>query len=124
MKRWVLITGNKATLLVEQEEQPTTFQDEGVWIDVTGTRYGMNWRYNDGVFSPPYAKYSKSVFLDLLGNTYVTILTASKTDVELEVWVDKLRSREEIDMSEFNIDILVSKNLIEQKIANNIIYSG
>lgn len=69
---------------------------------------------------------SKLEFLNRLGDDeYVAVLTASKSDVVVEAWLNKFNLMAVIDLSDTKIQnglsMLVSKNLITQQKADSII---
>lgn len=70
---------------------------------------------------------SKLTFLDRLGDDeYVAILTASKTDVEIEAWINKFNLLSEIDLNDAKtagwLTKFVSKNLITQERADKVLH--
>lgn len=129
MNRWAHITNNFVDLITEQEDQPTVFTEgDAFWVDVTGQFVGPGFKYFNGEFSPPDPPpviRTRLEIINLLGSDYAAIITASKADVEVEIWLEKFRLTESFDMSnqsvKDDIQLLVTKNLISQQKANNIL---
>jgi hypothetical protein len=104
-------------------EQPET--EETVY-----TRWnGVGWEHTSDPPPPepvPPKFVSKLTFLDRLGDDeYVAILTASKTDVEIEAWINKFNLLSEIDLNDAKtagwLTKFVSKNLITQEKADKVL---
>lgn len=129
MKRWALIKNNFIDTVVVQEERPTVFTECGAfWVEIAGLHVGPGYKYIDGEFSPPDPPpviINRLEYINKLGNSYSTIVTASKTDVEVEIWLEKFRLTDFFDMSNSvvvsDVQFLVTKNLITQNKANTII---
>lgn len=125
MKRWALIQNNLVATVTEQETQPTI---EGLWVECIGTNSQPGCKYINDEFLPPDPSpviLSKIQIIELLGNDYNSIVSLSKTDVDIEVWLEKFRLTEIFDVSNqtviSDIQFLVSKNLITQQKANTIL---
>lgn len=134
MKKWALIKNNLVDMITEQEEIPTAYTDDNsTWVEITSPYseniyLASNWKYENGVFSPPDnvpITYSKLELINILENDYKNIITASKSDVDVEIWLEQFRLSENFMQTETNfiagIDMLVSKNLISPEKANAIL---
>lgn len=92
---------------------------------------GSEWEYTET--PPPSAPtvpvnpvISKLEFLNRLGDEgYIAILTASKTDVVVEAWINKFNISGNVDLSDTktkdSLDMFVSKGLITQEKANTVL---
>jgi hypothetical protein len=77
------------------------------------------------VVEPPKI-ISKLDFLDRLGDDeYIAILTASKTDVQVEAWINKFNLSGDVNLSDTKtqsaLAMLVSKSLITQEKADSLL---
>lgn len=104
-----------------------------LWVDITdlNPKPSPGWTYVGGIFyAPPESPkppkiYNRLQLIDALGTSYNSIISASKTDVEIEVWLEKFRLKE-IFVSTDNafiedMNFLVTKNLITQEKADSIL---
>jgi hypothetical protein len=90
---------------------------------------GMEWEITDEeppVPPLPPKVISKLGFINRLGDDdYVAILTASKTDVEIEAWINKFILVSNIDLNDTKtqewIAKFVAKNLLTQEKADKIL---
>jgi hypothetical protein len=132
LRRWALISGNNVVNIVDQEDQPVLFtEDDKFWIENPEKNVGPGFFYENGFFVPPVAPtpssktYTRLQLINLLDSDYNTIITSSKTDVEVEVWLEKFRLQDAFVISDTNfiddINFLVSKNLITQEKSNTIL---
>lgn len=92
---------------------------------------GSEWEYTET--PPPEPSLaaanpiiSKLQFLNRLGDdAYIAILTAAKTDVVVEAWINKFNLSGDVDLSDIKtkdaLDMFVSKNLITQEKANSVL---
>jgi hypothetical protein len=124
MKHWALIEGNIVSTITEQENKP---EIDGIWVECP-YEYGPGCKYIGGEFfppDPPPVIRTRLEIINLLDSDYVSIITASKTDVAVEVWLEKFRLTEIFDMSssvaQSEIEFLVTKNLINQEKADLIL---
>lgn len=132
MKRWALMVNNVINTITEQQTLPIVFTEgEAFWIEVTGLHVGPGYKYNDGEFSPPDPPpviLTRLEYINKLSNSYSTIISTSKTDVDVEIWLEKFRLTDTFNMSETqtvaDVQFLVTKNLITQNKANQIINNG
>ena len=90
---------------------------------------GIDWTYTSvappSVPEPPKI-ISKLGFLNRLGDdAYIAMLTASKTDIELEAWINKFNLMTSIDLNDSKIQQwiakFVSKNILTQENADKLI---
>lgn len=129
-KKYAVIIGN----MVDGIAIADTPLDTGhPWIDVTELNPlpGPGWTYIDGVFSlpvqsPPAPKvYTRLELINVLGSDYNAIVTASKTDVDVEVWLERFRLQESFNVLDNNfisdVNFLATKTLITQEKANTIL---
>lgn len=129
MKRYALIEDGVVTIIVEQDSTPTVFGNN--WVDVTGMHVGPMDSYDGTNFTkyvpPPDPRIiTKPAFrLRLTDSEYVGILSSSKTDVEVEAWLDTFNMSSNIDLdsqrTKDGIDLLVSKSLLTQDRADEIL---
>ena len=132
MKRWALIVNNIINNVTEQNTKPIVFLNgNSFWVDITEKHVGPGYKYNDGIFlppDPPPVILNRLEYINKLENSYPIIISTSKTDVEVEVWLEKFRLTETFNMSESttisDVQFLVTKNLITQDKANEIINNG
>jgi len=129
MKRWALIEDGKVTNVVEQATQPVLF---GSWVETPPHYVSPGWSYIDGEFVDPRPPIiipnivTKVSFRFRMTDTeYVGILTAAKTDVEVQAWVETFNMVTRIDLdSQRTVDglnVLVSKGLLTQERATEIL---
>lgn len=129
MKRYALVENGVVQLVVEQDSTPIVFGTN--WIDVTGMGVGPMDSYDGTNFTqyvpPPVPNIiTKSAFrFRLTDSEYVGILSAAKTDVEVEGWLDTFNMSSNIDLdsqrTKDGMDLLVSKNLLTQDRADEIL---
>lgn len=110
-------------------------ETDGVWIDLTDVspQPGPRWTYKNGVFSPPVEppvpiswKVTKVAMISrFTPQEYVGIVSATKTDVEVQAWYDLFQAASSVDLQDqrtiAGINALVSKNLITQARADTIL---
>lgn len=107
-----------------------------LWIDLTGVEPepARDWTYKNGVFSPPADTPSAPLpnivtkvafrfrFTDA---EYAGIITAAKTDAEVQVWYDTFNMVSSVDLdnqrTKDGVANLVSKNLLTQDRATEIL---
>jgi hypothetical protein len=111
---------------------------DGVWILVDNVvpQPSPGWLYKNGVFSPPPEPPAPPV-IDrwVIGKVamisrftpqeYVGIVSATKTDVEVQAWYDLFQAASKVDLKDqrtvAGINALVPKNLITQARADTIL---
>lgn len=90
---------------------------------------GLEWEHTSApppaIPEPPQV-ISKLEFLNRLGDDgYIALLTAAKTDVEVEAWINKFNLISNIDLNDAKtkewVSKFVSKNLITQEKADGIL---
>lgn len=135
MKRFAVINAEDRVANVVIGTDPLDI--EGPWIDLTGMdpEPGIGWSYKDGVFAPPPPPpappalppiISKIAMLTRFDDAeYVGILTAAKTDVEVEAWKTRFDAATTINLEDSRtvagINLLVTKNLLTQARATAIL---
>ena len=84
--------------------------------------------YVDGEFlpaPPPPVELSRLQLIDALGDDYYAIVAASKTDVQVEVWLEKFRLTNTFIMSDpaviEQLQFLVNKELVSQNKIDQIL---
>lgn len=95
----------------EMEDKP----DHVIQIDKLDARL-VNKLYVDGEFvdpPPPPKTYSRVQLIGELGNSYVSVVSGAKTDVETEVWLEKFRLTDFFDFA--NQDAVNSMRLLVTK---------
>jgi hypothetical protein len=110
-------------------------ETDGVWIDVTDMvpQPGPRWGYKNGVFSPPVEpvipvswKISKVAMISrFTPQEYVGIVSATKTDVEVQAWYDLFQAASTVDLQDqrtiAGVQSFVTKNLLTQARADEIL---
>jgi hypothetical protein len=129
MKRYALIESGVVELVVEQDNIPYV---DGMWIDVDGMSVGPGYTYENDQFFAPIEKnriISKVAMITkrMKLSEFVAILNASKTDAAVEAWKYVFDASTQINLDSENIknglELFVSKNLLTQERANEIMYS-
>lgn len=100
----------------EMEDKPDhVIQIDGLNINL------VNKLYVDGEFidlPPPPKTYTRVQLIDQLGDSYVSVVSGAKTDVETEVWLEKFRLTDFFDFANQNtvnnMQLLVTKGYITQ----------
>jgi hypothetical protein len=129
MKRWALIEDGKVTNVVEQATQPVLF---GSWVETPTHYVSPGWSYIDGEFVDPRPPITipniitKVSFRFRMTDTeYVGVLTAAKTDVEVQAWVETFNMVSQVNLSDertvAGLNVLVSKGLLTQERATEIL---
>jgi hypothetical protein len=110
-------------------------QTDGVWIciDDVDPKPSRDWTYENGVFSPPVIIVpalpniiTKLAMIDRFTEAeYEGVLTAAKTDVQVQGWLDRFNVSNQINLDDSRtingINLLVSKNLLTQARADEIL---
>jgi hypothetical protein len=105
-----------------------------VWVDLTdiSPEPGPGWFYNNGVFTQPPAPLLSAKIITKLAfrfrftdAEYAGIITAAKTDAEVQVWYDTFNMVTAINLdnqrTKDGVANLVSKNLLTQSRADEIL---
>lgn len=124
MKYYAIVKGNRVDT-VAVADAPIDLGDGSLWVDVTNmesrpdTRYTYDY-YTNSFKLPPKPVVPKVLtklkVIDLLGSDYNSIVAAAKTDVDVEIWLEKFRLTNNYVLDESvlsdSLDFLVDKNLI------------
>lgn len=108
---------------------------DGVWICVDDVlpQPSRDWTYKDGVFAPPVVVpvvvpniITKLAMIDRFTEAeYEGVLTAAKSDVQVQGWLDRFAAATQINLDDprtvSGMDLLVSKNLLTQARADEIL---
>jgi hypothetical protein len=132
-KRFALIKGTVVDAVVLAEAPIDTGTGE-VWVDLTNVspQPGPTWTYENGVFAPPPLPpplpniITKVAFrFRFTDAEYAGIITAAKTDAEVQVWYDTFNMVSSVDLdnqrTKDGVANLVSKNLLTQARADEIL---
>jgi hypothetical protein len=128
MNRYALIKNGSVDLIVEQDDTPVL---PGTWVEVTGMNVGPLDFY-DGVsftkYVPPPAQeiITKVAMISrFTPQEYVGIISATKTDIEVQAWYDLFQAANVVDLSDqrtiAGINSFVGKNLLTQARADAIL---
>lgn len=133
MSRWALVNQSIVVNVIEQDTQPTVVLDpwpNAVWMACPDW-VSVNDEYKNGQFERPPSPAQKPIITKLAminrfeDSEYVGILTAAKTDVEVEAWNNRFNAASYVDLSNQEtidgMNFLVSKNLITAARANEIL---
>lgn len=133
MKRHALIDGIIVKMIVEQEDQPFVFTDNGkFWVECPN-HIGPDWLYQNNIFINPDPIQpslpniiTKTAFrFRFTDAEYVGILVATKTDVEVQAWYETFNMVTTVDLdnqrTKDGVAILISKNLLTSARANEIL---
>jgi hypothetical protein len=109
-------------------------ETDGVWVCVDGLdpQPGPNWTYDGSTFSPPPPPpplpniITKLAMIDRFTEAeYEGVLTAAKTDVQVQGWLDRFNVSNQINLEDSRtvsgINLLVSKNLLTQERGQEIL---
>lgn len=114
------IDNGKVISVLESSNEMENKPEHVIQIDSFNTRL-VNKLYVDGQFvdPPPLPKsYSRVQLIDQLGDSYVAVVSAAKTDAETEVWLEKFRLTDFFDFANQNtvsyMQLMVTKGYITQ----------
>lgn len=110
-------------------------ETDGTWIDVTdmNPQPGPRWTYKNGIFLPPVDppvpviwRISKVAMISrFTSQEYVGIVSATKTDVEVQAWYDLFQAASLVDLQDARtvagVNSLVGKSLLTQARADEIL---
>jgi hypothetical protein len=135
MKRWALINlanVGEVRTTVEQETKPTVFveEDKSDWVEITDTPYvSSGYKYNIQTKTFDLIKsdtiLTRAELMNQLGDDYVEVVAASKTDAAVEVWLEKFRMTDTFNLNEQkvkdSINFLVNKNILSREAADKLL---
>jgi hypothetical protein len=131
MGRYAVIKG--ATVdNIAVADNPLETNDLWVCVDSVVPQPGPGWNYDGKNFSPPSLPppppniITKLAMIDRFTETeYEGVLTAAKTDVQVQGWLDRFASANQINLDNSRtvsgINLLVSKNLLTQERGQEIL---
>jgi hypothetical protein len=112
-------------------------ETDGIWVcvDDVDPQPGPNWSYDGENFAPPPPPppppplpniITKLAMIDRFTEAeYEGVLTAAKTDVQVQGWLDRFAAANQINLDDSRtvsgIDLLVSKNLLTQERGQEIL---
>ena len=103
-----------------------------VCVDAITPTPGPEWIYENEVFSPPPPPpplpniVTKLAMIDRFTEAeYEGVLTAAKSDVQVQGWLDRFAAANQIDLDNYRtingIDLLVSKDLLTEERGREIL---
>jgi hypothetical protein len=114
------INNGKVVSVLESSNEMENKPEHVIQIDSVNVRL-VNKLYIDGQFvdPPPLPKiYSRVQLIDKLGDDYYAIVAAAKTDVQVEVWLEKFRLTDTFVLSDPTVvqqlQFLVAKGFVTQ----------
>jgi hypothetical protein len=114
------INNGKVVSVLESSNEMENKPEHVIQIDSFNVRL-VNKLYIDGQFvdPPPLPKiYSRVQLIDKLGDDYYAIVAAAKTDVQVEVWLEKFRLTDTFVLSDPTVvqqlQFLVAKGFVTQ----------
>jgi hypothetical protein len=114
------INNGKVVSVLESSNEMENKPEHVIQIDSFNVRL-VNKLYIDGQFvdPPPLPKiYSRVQLIDKLGDDYYAIVAAAKTDVQVEVWLEKFRLTDTFVLSDpavvQQLQFLVAKGFVTQ----------
>lgn len=132
MPKYAIVIGNVVDGIAIAE-QPLDVAGVWVCVDDLDPQPGPRWTYESGVFTrpvfvepPPVKIISKVAFrFRFTDAEYAGIITAAKTDAEVQAWYDTFNMVATIDLdnqrTKNGVATLVSKNLLTQARADEIL---
>lgn len=133
-KRYAIVAGDGVVENVVIADGPLDVG--GTWVDLTGVnpQPGVGWTYANGVFTPPPVPTPPvlppvitkiAMITRFTDPEFVGVLSAAKTDVEVEGWYARFSAASVINLQDprtvNGINMLVSKNLLTQARATAIL---
>lgn len=134
-KRYAVLNAENIVANIAIADNPIDI--DGTWIDMAGMspEPGIGWSYVNGQFSPPLAPPAPPPLPNIITKVamitrftdaeFVAILTAAKTDVEVEGWYARFSAATTIDLddprTQAGAALLVSKHLLTQARASAIL---
>jgi hypothetical protein len=133
MALYAVIKGEIVDGIAVRDESPC-LKPNWICVDGMDPMPGPYWTYKDGVFTPPVIIpppalpniITKLAMIDRFAEAeYEGILTAAKTDIQVQGWLDRFNVSNQINLEDSRtisgIDLLVSKNLLTQERADEIL---
>ena len=135
MKRWANVVGTTVFTVVEDSSQPAAAITEfGFWVEAEDW-VGPNDVYENNTFTryeppDPYVGrppvITRLAMIDRFSDSeYMEIISASKTDVEVQIWYDKFSLANTVNLLDprtiSGINALVGKSLLTQVRADSIL---
>lgn len=125
----------KSTIVdgIAVSDAPLDTDGEWVCVDGISPQPGPGWTYENGVFSPPVVVpvvipniITKLATIErFTEDEYEGILLVAKSDVQVQGWLDRFAAATQINLDDSRtisgMDLLVSKNLLTQARANEIL---
>ena len=133
MKKWGYITISSGVCgnVVESELKPPIFDNNHDWVEIDPANGGYGHKYDFKtkewikIIEPKRTHVSRLQLIEEFKTSYANILTTAKTDVNVEVWLEKFRLQESFALFEDNvkeqINFLVTKNLLSRTEADRIL---
>ena len=133
-KRYAIVDADNLVVNIVLADGP--FDIDGTWIDLTGVnpQPGPGWTYANGVFTPPPVPTPPvlppvitkiAMITRFTDPEFVGVLSAAKTDVEVEGWYARFSAASVINLQDprtiDGMNMLVSKNLLTQARATAIL---
>lgn len=122
MNKYALIINGVVDSVVEQDTAPTL---AGIWVDVTGLHVGPKYLYDGEDFTPPVLNFEPNVITKiafrfrLTEAEYVGILSAAKTDVEVQAWVETFNMVTQVNLDDSRtatgLEMMVTKGLLTEE---------
>jgi hypothetical protein len=118
--------------IVAVADAPLSSDGSWICVDDVNPRPGPTWTYDGSTFSPPPPPpplpniITKLAMIDRFTETeYEGVLTAAKTDVQVQGWLDRFNVSNQINLDDSRtvngINLLVSKNLLTQERGQEIL---
>lgn len=135
MAYYAIVRADNIVWNIAIADNPLNF--DGEWIDVTNMNPmpSRDWTYENGTFTPPPAPpippepdpivTKVAMITRFTDEEFVGILTAAKTDVEIEGWYARFSASNTINLADSRtiagVDLLVTKSLLTQDRATEIL---
>jgi hypothetical protein len=132
MARYAIVKGTRVDNIVIADGPLPEVGGEWICVDDENPQPGPDWSYSGGVFSPPPPPpplaniITKLAMIDRFTEAeYEGVLAAAKTDVQVQGWLDRFASANQINLDDSRtvsgINLLVSKNLLTQERGQEIL---
>jgi hypothetical protein len=131
MSRYAVIKGTLIDNVVIADN-PLDIGGKWICLDNISPEPCIGWSYDGENFAPPPPPpplpniITKLAMIDRFTETeYENVLTAAKTDVQVQGWLDRFAAANQINLDDSRtvsgIDLLVSKNLLTQERGQEIL---